>query len=139
MFPPELERDAFRANNGEFGWTRLQIPTVIDVLRAERIGILGGELWWVRDGTEGWVGLIPQRHGPPGVCHWETERRSGEPWSQFIERGASDALAVIGRWPMSGDLPPDLPGRILYNRTLVSEVEFKKLTIKDSNGAQFRL
>ncbi len=30
MFSPELERDAFRASNGEFGWTRGQIPAVVE-------------------------------------------------------------------------------------------------------------
>jgi hypothetical protein len=44
MFPPELERNAFRASNGEFGWTRAQIPLVVNVLRSHGIGILGGEL-----------------------------------------------------------------------------------------------
>lgn len=67
MFPPELERDAFRAGSGEFGWTRAQIPLVVDILRSHGIGILGGEMWWVRDGIAAWVGVIPQRHGPPAV------------------------------------------------------------------------
>jgi hypothetical protein len=67
MFPPELEREAFRASNGEFGWTRSQIPVVVDVLRSHEIGVLGGELWWVRDGFTDWVGAIPQRQGPPVV------------------------------------------------------------------------
>jgi hypothetical protein len=130
MFPPELERDAFRASNGEFGWTRAQIPLVVDVLRSHGMGILGGELWWVRDGARDWVGLIPQRHGPPGVYHWETKRKFGEPWPHFVERGASDALAAVERWPTPGDLLPDLPGRILYNLTWVSDVEFEKLGSK---------
>ncbi len=127
MFPLELERDAFRASNGEFGWTRAQIPVVVGVLRADRVGILGGELWWVRDGFADWVGVIPQRHGPPGAYPWETTREPGEPWLHFVERGASDALAAVERWPTPGDLPPDLPGRILYNLTWVSSAEFEKL------------
>jgi len=128
MFPPDVERDAFRASNGEFGWIRAQIPLVVDILRSNGIGILGGELWWVHDGTTGWVGLIPQRHGSPGVYHWETKRLSEEPWLHFVERGASDALAAVERWPSPGDLPPDLPGRILYNLTWVSDAGFTKLT-----------
>jgi hypothetical protein len=134
MFPIELERDAFRANNGEFGWTRAQIPGVVDLLRSQGIGILGGELWWVRDGLTDWVGLIPQRHGSPGVYVWETKREAGELWPNFIERGASDALVAVKRWPKPDDLPPDLSGRILYNLTWVSEAEFEKLTTKSSNG-----
>jgi len=59
MFPPELERDAFRADHGEFGWTRAQIPLVVDVLRSHGMGILGGELWWVRDESTRWDGLVP--------------------------------------------------------------------------------
>jgi len=121
MFPPELERDAFRASNGELGWTRVQIPVVVEILRSHGIGILGGELWWVRDDFADWVGLIPQRHGPPGVYHWETKRESEESWQHFVERGASDALAAVERWPAPGDLPSDLPGRILYNLTWVAD------------------
>lgn len=130
MFSPELERDAFRATNGEFGWTRAQTPLVVRVLRSQQIGILGGELWWVRDGCTDWVGAIPQRHGPPGVYTWETKRRSGEPWLDFADRGASDALAMVERWPRPGDLPLGLPGRILYNLTWVSEAEFNNLNSK---------
>src|SRR5258708_750873 len=110
MFPLELERDVFQADNGEFGWTCGQIPLVVDILRRHKLGILGGELWWVRDGIPDWDGLIPQRHGPPAVYSWETERRSGEPWPHFVERGAADSLAAVERWPDPGDLPPDLSG-----------------------------
>jgi hypothetical protein len=129
MFPSELERDAFRADNGEFGWTRAQIPTVIGALRSRGMGILGGELWWVPDGSTNW-GLVPQRHGPPAIYPWVTNRRSGEPWPEFVERGANDALAAVERFPEPGDLPPDLAGRILYNLTWVSDVEFENLVKK---------
>jgi hypothetical protein len=128
MFTPELERDAFRADNGEFGWTRAQIPKVVEVLRSHAMGILGGELWWVRDGSV--YGLIPQRHGPPAVYPWETSRFPGEPWLDFVERCAHDALAAVERFPEPGDLPPDLAGRILYNLVWVSETEFEELTTK---------
>ncbi len=123
MFPPSLEHDAFRADNGELGWTREQIPMVVKVLCSLRVGILGGELWWVDDGIKDWKGCIPQRHGPPGVYSWETKRRFGESWEDFVERGASDAVAAVERWPGPEDLPHNLPGRILYNLTCVSEFE----------------
>jgi hypothetical protein len=128
MFPPELELDAFRASNGEFGWTREQIPRVVKILRGNEIGILGGELWWVRDGFTEWVGHLPQRHGPPAVYCWETRREPGESWAHFIERGASDAQTAVQRWPMPEDLLPDLPGRILYNLTWATEAEYKMLS-----------
>jgi hypothetical protein len=124
MFPAELERDAFRMDNGEFGWTRAQIPRVIEVLRAREFGILGGELWWVREESTNWKGCIPQRHGPPGVYTWETKRRPTESWQEFVGRGAANALAAVERWPEPEELPPDLPGRILYNLTWVSEADY---------------
>ncbi len=127
MFPPELEQDAFRADNGEFGWTRAQIPLVVETLRRNGLGILGGELWWVRPGTTGLHGSIPQRRGAPGVYTWETKRRPGELWSNFVERGAVDCTAAVERWPDLRDLPPNLPGRILYNLTWVSEAEYENL------------
>jgi hypothetical protein len=129
MFSLELEANAFRAENGEFGWTRSQIPLVIDILLRDGHGILGGELWWVRDEIGGWDGLfasIPQRRGAPAVYSWETKRGSGEPWLQFIERSAADSLAAVERWPAPEDLPPDLAGRILYNLTWVSENEYEE-------------
>lgn len=53
MFPTELERHNFRADNGEFGWTRAQIPQVVHILPSEKQAILGEELWWVRDDSNG--------------------------------------------------------------------------------------
>jgi hypothetical protein len=50
MFPRELEQDAFHATNGELGWTRSQITTVVEVLRSCHMAIIGGELWWVQEG-----------------------------------------------------------------------------------------
>ena len=130
MFSPELEQNAFLASNGEFGWTRAQIPVVVNSLRSQKMAILGGELWWVRNGSEDWVGAIPQRNGPPGVYVWESRCEPGEPWSHFVERSASRALAAVNRFPTPGDVPPDLHGRILYNLTWISEAEFEKLSAK---------
>jgi len=127
MFPPELERDAYRADNGEFGWTRGQIPQVVEILRAHAMGILGGELWYLNE-TEGWIKQsVPQREGPSALCCWTTERDEAEPWPDFVERGAADALAAAERWPESTDQPPGLPGQVLYNLTWVSEAEFETL------------
>ncbi len=105
MFPPELEQNAYRVSNGEFGWTRAQISVVVDILRHHRSGILAGELWWVCDGITDWIGVIPQQQGAPAVYCWETKRRLGETWPQFIERDAADSLAAVERWPEPDDLP----------------------------------
>jgi hypothetical protein len=125
MFPLKLE-PAFRATNGEFGWTREQVPLVVDILRRRGLAILGGELWWVRDGVPGWD-LIPRRSGGFAVYPWETSRSSAEPWSDFVERCASETLVAIERWPVSDELPVDMAGRILCNLTWVSETEFQSL------------
>jgi len=135
MFPSELEQDAFRANNGEFGWTRAQIPLVVEFLKAQGLGILGGELWWVRDGISGWVGLIPQRQGSTAVYHWETDRHNDETWPTFVERSVSDTLAAVEQFPGPDELPPDLPGRILYNLVWVSQTEFEE---PDNSGPNLR-
>lgn len=123
MAPVSLADHAFRSKNGELGWTRDQIPIVVEALRSQRIGILGGELWWVLDGAASWNGLIPQRHGPPAVYSWNIDPRVGESWDTFVERSASDTLAAVERWPGPQDLPDNLTGRILYNLTFSSEFE----------------
>jgi len=102
MFPPELQWDAFRASNGEFGWTRAQIPAVVDVLLSHGMGILGGELWWVRYGLTDWRGVIPQRQGLPGVYVWETKREPSETLAKlyrtgrFGRSGRREAMANAG-------------------------------------------
>jgi hypothetical protein len=125
MFPPELERGAYRADNGEFGWTREQIPKVVEILRAHAMGILGGELWYVKDGQI--TPSVPRREEPSALYCWNTERDGGEPWTNFVERGATDALLAAERWPESTDLSPNPPGQVLYNLTWVSEAEFEAL------------
>jgi hypothetical protein len=127
MFAEDLKKASFRAVNGEYGWTRSQVPQVVEILRADRLAILGGELWWVPERSSSWIGLIPQRKGPDAVYTWETRRRRKEPWSAFVARCASDTLAAVGRWPPPDDLPSDLPGRILYNLTWVDETEYGQL------------
>jgi len=127
MFSPDLERRALRASNGEFGWSRDDARLVVQVLAQHRQAILGGELWWVPPGAAGWTGLIPQRARPPGVYPWETTRQAEESWDVFIARCAQDSLSAIDRWPGADDLPLDLEGRLLYNLTGVSEIEFQRI------------
>ena len=130
MFPANLERNAYRGSNGEFGWTYEQVPQVIEMLRANAMGILGGELWWVQNENDGWTGLIPQRHGEPAVYCWDSDRQPGESWARFVNRAADEALDFAAKWPERMDTPPDLPGRVLCNLTWVSKAEFEKLTGK---------
>ena len=127
MFPEDLKNAAFRAVNGEYGWTRAQVAPVVEILRGKQLAILGGELWWVLDGSASWNGVIPQRSGPDAVYTWETKRRRKEPWARFVARCASDTLAAVDDWPAPEDLPADLPGRILYNLTWVDEAEYSQL------------
>jgi hypothetical protein len=126
MFPPELEREAYRISNGEFGWTRAQIPRVVEIIRSHKFAILGGELWWVGEGIPNRAG-VPQRSGPPGVYYWTTERGVWESWTGFVDRGATETLDAVNRWPAPDDLPPDLPGQILYNLCWVSADKYKTL------------
>src|SRR5579872_543568 len=124
MFPPELEREAFRSGD-EFGWTRQQIPLVIDILRANAMGILGGELWC--EGPSGLTTIFPDPRGGRCIYSWITDRKPGESWSDFVIRGASDALSAAETFPRPGELSGNLAGHILYNLTWVSETQFDKL------------
>jgi len=127
LFSEALKRSSFRAPNGEYGWTQDQVPEVVEILSAHALAILGGELWWVAEGSASWAGLIPQREGPDRVYAWETKRRRREPWGEFVARCASDTNAATRRWPRKGDLPAVLTGRILYNLTWVDEAEYGQL------------
>jgi len=134
MIPAKLKSTSFRAVNGEYGWTRAQVPQVVEILSAHGRAILGGELWRVPEGSLSWNGLIPQREGPAAVYAWETKRRGKEPWSRFVGRCASDTIAAVNRWPARADLPAKLSGRILYNLTWVDEAEYQKLGSVNGRG-----
>ena len=71
-----------------------------------------------------WSGLIPQENGPDAVYVWETHRLPGESWLAFVQRCASETLAAVKSLPRSGELPSNVPGRILYNLTWVSESDY---------------
>lgn len=127
MLPEEIRKAAFKATNGEFGWTRAQVPEVVRILREQRLAILGGEVWWVLDGARAWNGSIPQHQGVDAVYAWETMREPPESWLAFVNRCAAETVAAVEKWPGSGDLRPNLPGRILYNLTWVGEAEYGEL------------
>lgn len=97
MFPPELEQSAFRATNGEFGWTRDQIPEVVDLLRSDGIGILGGELWWVQEPGDaaGWAqGLSASEIGEVGYLCLRTEK--GRPVGEITRAAISQQQGSLG-------------------------------------------
>jgi hypothetical protein len=127
MLPEDLTQGTFRAKNGEFGWSREQVPAVVAALRQQMQAILGGELWWVLDGSHSWSGFIPQCEGADTVYHWETERHSNEPWATFVSRCAERTIEAARVLPGIDEVPADLPGQILYNLTWVSEVEYSTL------------
>jgi hypothetical protein len=79
--------------------------------------------------STGWD-LIPQRNGRRAVYTWAADRRSGESWPDFVERGAVDALAHGEQWPTERDLPRNFEGRVLCNLTWVSRVEYDQLMRK---------
>jgi hypothetical protein len=118
MFPPQLEQDAFRASNGEFGWIRTQVPVVVNILRSQGMGILGGERWWVQDASTSWAGVIPQRHGPPEVYVWETRRESREALvtfcrtQRFRDSGCRGSMADSRRFATRHARPGSLQSRL---------------------------
>ena len=120
MFPPDLEQGTFRISNGEFGWTRDQIPRVISILIEHNIGILGGELWWIPPGADTFS-PVPQADGTMACYTWTTDEKPGEGWAHYVLRSAAENLAAVEKWPRPGEIPADLPGRILYNLTWSSE------------------
>lgn len=127
MFPADLIQRAFRASNGEFGWSREDLHAAVSVLVAHGLAVLGGEIWWVPEGAKGWTGLIPLREGAIAVYHCESERAPGEEWPAFVRRGAAETIAWAELNPGADDQPTDLTGRILYNLTWVSENRYREL------------
>jgi hypothetical protein len=126
MFPPTLELGTFRFSNGEFGWTRDQIPRVVPILIEHNLAILGGELWWIPPGADTFS-LVPQADGTTACYTWTTKEKPGECWADFVRRSAAESLAAVEKWPRPGERPADLRGRILYNLTWVSEEQYAEL------------
>jgi hypothetical protein len=116
IFPLDLEQASFKLSNGEYGWTREQALRAIAILVEHNKAILGGDLWWIPPGATTFD-LVPQAAGNKASYHWETPEDPGEPWVEFVRRCAVDSLKHVKTWPGPGEIPPDLPGQILYNLT----------------------
>ena len=128
MLPVHLEEPAFRMPNGEVAWRRRDVPRVVASLRYQGLAVLGGEVWWIPQGASSWTGSIPQNEGPDAVYSWETKRQRGEEWTSFVNRCAGETSAAVEELPRSGEVSPNLPGRILYNLTWVGEAEYEALS-----------
>jgi hypothetical protein len=102
--PPELQRRAHKAGEGELLWPRDAAVDAVSWAAAAGIGIRGGEVY-----------------SPAGpfaavmVEEWHTEPPwgPGEDWDEYVRRGLDRALAEISRdrEPPSGT---DTAGRSLY-------------------------
>lgn len=63
-------------------------------LRARGLAILGGDGWSI-----GGVRPVPTDR------RWHTDRRAGEPWTAFVDRGAAEAITALTR--LFADAPDD--------------------------------
>jgi hypothetical protein len=90
------------------------------------MGILGGELWWIRD-EKSFFMSIPQREGQTPFTPGQTIASKMNPDSTTSNAGLPRQLRPLRAPPGPDDLPTELPGKILYNLTFVPEGEFEQL------------
>ena len=138
-----------KASNGELAWPLERAGEAATWIASKGLAILGGEAWLVGPpaGIEGLGGIPPWGHdeagriimgvipvtgsSAPAVRGWTDvkAKQQGEPWSVFVARCLSQALAGLqgeaGR--VDEEVPANVRHLLRYNMAFVSEQEYAKL------------
>jgi hypothetical protein len=126
-FSAELLTRAYRAQNGEYAWTRSYVGAAVAQLAAAGEAILGGEVWVVV-GAKAILAIIPDRAGANKVYHWSVPSRGrNEPWPDFVRRAAAVALDAVEGLRAEEDVRADLAPFVRYNLTYVGQAEYATL------------
>jgi hypothetical protein len=119
--PGELGAAAFLAGN-EAAWRPAVAAKVVEWLGSHGYGVLGTELWLIRDGA---INSLPIGQSKLPEVHGNTDnRQANEPWTAFVNRAASETVAYLCSFKSSEIVEP---GDMRFNVTWVTEQEFQKL------------
>jgi hypothetical protein len=121
-FPPELTSAAFVAGN-EAAWPPMLAAAAVEWLGAWGYAVLGTELWVLKGGA---IQSLPIGQSGMREVHGNTvNRETGEPWSSFVARAATETLTYLQSFN-----PADIveQGELHFNVVWVSEAQFAELT-----------
>jgi len=121
--PTEVVAKAYMSpGSRELAWRRHDLPEALAAIAACGYTILGGEVWWAREPTNGYIGLIPYRDGGTGVWHWETLPRDerSETWQQYCDRTVEESLSAVANLDVEAYAAEDVVPGLWFNVTYVS-------------------
>jgi hypothetical protein len=121
-FPSQLATAAFLSGE-EVAWPLMLATTVVEWLSAHGYAVLGTELWVLRGGA---IHALPIGKTGMNEVHGNTvNRKTGELWSSFFTRAATETLAYLQSFN-----PADIVelGDQYFNLVWADEAEFDKLT-----------
>jgi hypothetical protein len=115
VFTPALLSRAVHASNGEYAFTRDDLPMALAELGAAGYAVLGGEVWLAE--ARG-PSLIQGADGSFGVYSWTTEsQRRGESWAAYVSRCVGESLKAAAGLTPEADLPVDRRASVRFNLT----------------------
>ena len=119
--PASAARKAYRAASGEYAWRREDLPAALRAIAAQRIAVLGGEVWAIVDDQI--LGSIPSvRAEPPGVWSWDTSPRDQqESWATYCDRIAEDSIKRVAEMEVEQEAHPDVRNSLYFNVCFVTE------------------
>jgi hypothetical protein len=118
LLPPALGRAGFRMGN-ELAWLRPDAIAVLDEFERLGLGILGAELWSVRNGQV--FACLPDGYDGWTTTDW---RKSEEAWVTFVARSVAEAKTNVMSRPEGHGMVPSPAYSVLYNFCVVAESEY---------------
>jgi len=125
----KVEKAAFRLQNGELAWKRDDLAAAVEELVESGQAILGGEIWFVHNGTV--TGVLPTGSGEMTVMRWECPDRSvGQAWADFVRECAEETTEAVAELQAEEVLKHYPGGQTYYNLTWSDETEYERLSAR---------
>ncbi len=120
LLPLDLSTRAYQALNQELAWGKDEALELIDLLSANHLAILGGEVW------------IPTVPGPtlppPNLYAWDTEaKREREVWTEYVRRTNQRAKEFIAGFSWKLDEEDRYHLAPFFNLSICDEGEYPLL------------
>jgi hypothetical protein len=121
--PDDILSSAFTLPNGEYAWQRSQIFTALQAIADTEQAILGGDVWFIKDGKT--YGVFSDEQG---MRMWDTlPFEADELWSDYCRRTFDESIREIENTRIEDVVDKNSQQYIFYNPTYAQQNDVKLL------------
>lgn len=138
-FSDQLKSKAIESFQGELAWKKEDVAQAMVELAGNGYAILGGDVWVVVknqsnvprlasiDSENIAVGIIKGREGQDCVFSWNSDRRHGEAWDEYVLRSKHESIEIINKVNVEETVAQEFHDLIFYNLVFANEAEYQSL------------